>query len=220
MPIQQEALLSKIYGKKSIIITLVMFREIYMEEQFVGKFNNMENIEKATKKLDSINQWVSNCDTKSSFVLTFFGVVLTIIFTSKVGEEMMSSFSFQNADEVNQKTVFNFFLVLISSFFIISSLITFYHIYLTLKGRINDKVYGQNALNTDSNIFFRSIASKTFENFEKESNSEDKSKYLNDLNSQVFINANIVTLKFKHYNKSLLWMSISLITFLVFILLK
>ena len=191
-----------------------------MEEQFVGKFNNMENIEKATKKLDSINQWVSNCDTKSSFVLTFFGVVLTIIFTSKVGEEMISSFSFQNADEVNQKTVFNFFLVLISSFFIISSLITFYHIYLTLKGRINDKVYGQNALNTDSNIFFRSIASKTFENFEKESNSEDKSKYLNDLNSQVFINANIVTLKFKHYNKSLLWMSISLITFLVFILLK
>lgn len=191
-----------------------------MEEQFIGKFNNMENIEKATKKLDSINQWISNCDTKSSFVLTFFGVVLTIIFTSKVGEEMISSFSFQNADEVNQKTVFNFFLVLISLFFIISSLITFYHIYLTLKGRINDKVYGQNALNTDSNIFFRSIASKTFENFEKESNSEDKSKYLNDLNSQVFINANIVTLKFKHYNKSLLWMSISLITFLVFILLK
>lgn len=197
-----------------------MFQGIFMAEQFIGKFNNMDNIEKATKKLDSINQWISNCDTKSSFVLTFFGVVLTIIFTSKVGEEMISSFSFQNADEVNQKTVFNFFLVLISSFFIISSLITFYHIYLTLKGRINDKVYGQNALNTDSKIFFRSIASKTFENFEKESNTEDKSEYLNDLNSQVFINANIVTLKFKHYNKSLLWMSISLITFLAFILVK
>lgn len=191
-----------------------------MAEQFIGKFNNMENIEKATKKLDSINQWISNCDTKTSFVLTFFGVVLTIIFTSNVGEEMISSFSFQNADEVNQKSIFNFFLVLISSFFIISSLITFYHIYLTLKGRINDKVYGQNALNTDSKIFFRSIASKTFENFEKESNSEDESAYLNDLNSQVFINANIVTLKFKHYNKSLLWMSISLTTFLAFILLK
>lgn len=56
MPIQQEALLSKIYGKKSIIITLVMFREIFMEEQFIGKFNNMENIEKATKnQIPSIN---------------------------------------------------------------------------------------------------------------------------------------------------------------------
>jgi hypothetical protein len=191
-----------------------------MVEQLIGQFNNMENIEKATKKLDTINQWISNCDTKSSFVLTFFGVVLTIIFTSKVGEEMISSFSFQNADEINRKTIFNFFLVLISLFFIISSLITFYHIYLTLKGRINDKIYRQNALNTNSNIFFRSIASKTFENFEKESNNEDKSEYLNDLNSQVFINANIVTLKFKHYNKSLLWMTISLITFLTFILLK
>lgn len=193
---------------------------MYMVEQLIGQFNNMENIEKATKKLDTINQWISNCDTKSSFVLTFFGVVLTIIFTSKVGEEMISSFSFQNADEINRKTIFNFFLVLISLFFIISSLITFYHIYLTLKGRINDKIYRQNALNTNSNIFFRSIASKTFENFEKESNNEDKSEYLNDLNSQVFINANIVTLKFKHYNKSLLWMTISLITFLTFILLK
>lgn len=29
-----------------------------------------KNIEKSIKKLEFINQWIFNCDTKSSFVLT------------------------------------------------------------------------------------------------------------------------------------------------------
>lgn len=197
-----------------------MFREMFMAEQFIGKFNNMENIEKATKKLDTINQWISNCDTKSSFVLTFFGVVLTIIFASSVGGEIITSFTFRKASEVNYETIMNFILLIISLTFFITSTITFYHIYFTLKGRIDPKTYKQHGLITNSNIFFGSIASKSFEKFEHASNNETESEYLKDLNSQIFINANIVTQKFKHYNRSLLWMLISLIIFLLFVVLK
>ena len=193
---------------------------MYMEEQVIGKFSNVGKIEKATKKLELINQWISNCDTKCSFVLTFYGVVLTIIFTSNVGSEMISSFSFKKANELNCETIVNFFILLISSTFFVISSITFYHIYLTLKGKIDPQVYQQKSLNINSNVFFDSIASKTFENFESESNSEEESTYLNDLNSQVFINSNIVSEKFKHYNKSLRWMLISLIIFILFVVLK
>src|SRR5690606_7602617 len=161
----------------------------------------MENIDKSVKKLEMINQWISNCDTKSSFILTFYGVVLTIIFTSNIGGEMINSFSFIKAKEVNCESIRNFILILTTIAFFITSVITFYQIYLTLKGRIDTKVYDQNRLKTNSNIFYGSIASKTFESFENESNNEDELTYLNDLNSQVFINANIACEKFKHYHK-------------------
>ena len=180
----------------------------------------MENIEKSTKKLELINQWISNCDTKSSFILTFYGVVLTIIFTSEVGREMTNTFCYSIAKDINYEYVKNCLLLLVTIGFFITSAVTFYQIYLTLKGRIDPKIYQQNLLKTNSNVFFGSIASKTFEDFENQSNNELDSIYLNDLNSQVFINANIVTEKFKHYNKSLFWMFTSLAIFMLYVVLK
>lgn len=180
----------------------------------------MENLEKSTKKLEFINQWILNCDTKSSFILTFYGVVLTIIFTSNIGSEMINSFTFSKAKEFDCKSFKNFVLLLTTIVFFITSAITFYQIYLTLKGRIDPKFYQQNGLNTNSNIFFGSIASKTFIEFENESNSENLINYLNDLNSQVYLNSKIVNTKFEHYNKSLLWMFISFGVLIINIILK
>lgn len=181
---------------------------------------NKEYIEKSTKKLELVNQWIANCDTKSSFILTFYGVVLTIIFTSNVGGEMTNSFSFSKSKEINSESFGNFILLLTTIAFFITSIVTFYQIYLTLKGRIDATVYKQNGLKINSNIFFGSIASKTFDNFESECNKEDEPTYLNDLNSQIFINANIVSEKFTHYNRSLFWMFISLGIFIFYVIIK
>lgn len=191
-----------------------------MEEPLIGKFSPMNKIDRSTKQLELINHWISNCDTKSSFVLTFYGVVLTIIFTSEIGESMISTFSFMRSKELNGESFCYFLLLALSILFFISSLITFHSIYSTLKGRIKQTIYKQQGLKTDSNIFFGSIATKTFQNFESANNIEDDSIYLNDLNSQIFINANIVTQKFNYYNKSLLWMLISLTIFLMYIVIK
>lgn len=180
----------------------------------------MEHIEKSTKKLELVNQWIANCDTKSSFILTFYGVVLTIIFTSNIGGELINSFSFTKAKDINCENFKNLIILLSSIAFFVTSIITFYQIYLTLKGRIDPNVYHQSGLNINSNIFFGSIASKNFIDFENETNSEDIPKYLNDLNSQIFINSKIVNLKFKHYNNSLMWMFISLGIFIVFVVIK
>lgn len=180
----------------------------------------MEKIENSTKRLEIINQWISNCDTKSSFILTFYGVVLTIIFTSNIGVEMISAFNFSKSKDIGCENLKNFILLIITIGFFITSIITFYQIYLTLKGRIDAKIYQQTGLNLNSNIFFGSISSKTFDVYQSETNIEDEQTYLNDLNSQVFINSNIVSEKFKHYNRSLLYMFISLALFLLYIVLK
>lgn len=179
-----------------------------------------EKIENSTKKLEFVNQWISNCDTKSSFVLAFYGIILTIIFTSDIGKDVIETLSFNKSEVIDYRSFGNFILFLVTIAFFITSIITLYQIYSTLKGRIDAEIYKQSGLNTKSNIFFGSIASKTFDDFEKGSNSQDETNYLNDLNSQVYINSRIAFEKFKHYNQSLIWMFISLVTFIVFVILK
>lgn len=180
----------------------------------------MEKIEKSLKKLEFINQWISNCDTKSSFVLTFFGVITTIIFTSNIGSEMIQTFSFSMETDIDWLSVKKFICLLLTMSFLISAIITLYQIYSTLIGRIDIKIYSQEKLNINSNIFFGTISTKTFKDFEIETNGEEIEKYLNDINSQIFINSNILTEKFKFYNKSLLWSLITFGIFLTYILIK
>ncbi|PZX95324.1 hypothetical protein DOS84_01810 [Flavobacterium aquariorum] len=180
----------------------------------------MEKIDKSLKKLEIINQWISNCDTKSSFILTFFGVITTIIFTSNIGNEMIQSLSFSKASDIDWTSIKNFLCFIITISFFISATITLYQIYLTLIGRIDTKIYSQEKLNINSNIFFGTISAKTFKDYEIETNGEDNEKYLNDINSQIFINSNIVNEKFKYYNKSLLWSLITFGVFLIYILIK
>lgn len=166
--------------------------------------NTKENIEKAKSKFENINNWISNCDTKSSFLLAFYGVLLTLVFTSDVINKIGNTFSLKPSLSDLGWTKLLGFLELISILaFFFFSLKCLYFIYNTLKARINSSIYEQESLNTDSNIFFQTIAQKSFKEYKNLSNSESDEDYLNDLDSQVFINSNIATEKFKAYNKSL-----------------
>lgn len=181
---------------------------------------NMEKIDKGIKKLELVNQWISNVDTKSSFVLTFYGVIITIIFSSEVGNKMVEVFTYEKATEINCMSIWLFFKMLIVVTFFITASIAFYNLYQTLKGRINPKIYQQQGLNTDSNLFFGTIASKTYLDFETQTNSENDDTFLQDLNSQIFINSNIADSKFKHYNRSIIWVICSFIIFVLFMMIK
>ncbi|MGM0582950.1 MAG: hypothetical protein ACQETL_19895 [Bacteroidota bacterium] len=180
----------------------------------------MEAINKSIKKLELVNQWIFNVDTKSSFVLTFYSVIITIIFSSKIGNKMIDVFTYEKASEINSTNIWLFFKLLIVVAFFMTASITFYNIYQTLKGRINPKIYRQQGLKTDSNLFFGTIASKTYEDFKAQTNSENDDAFINDLNSQVFINSKIAHSKFKHYNKSIKWLICSFIIFVIFMILK
>jgi hypothetical protein len=180
----------------------------------------MDNAEKGLKKLEIVNHWISNCDTKSSLIFAFLGILLTIIFPSSLGEEMVSVFNFKIAKEINFISVKKFFCLLCVIVFLIGVVMTFCYIYFTLKARISPEVYTQSGLKTDSNIFYGSIASKKYELFKKESNNETDSDFTNDINSQIFINSNIATEKFNNYNKSLIWTLITFAFFILFIILN
>jgi len=179
-----------------------------------------KKISKSLNKLDNVNHWISNCDTKSSFVLALFGIILTIIFTSNIGAEMVKMFSCEKVKSVDWQSIKYFICIISIIAFFVGIIVTICYIYMTLKGRINPNVYNQDGLNTDSNIFFGTISSKKFKDFERSTNDEADEKYLSDINSQTFINSNIANEKFKNYNKSLISMLITLSWFLLFIILK
>ncbi len=180
----------------------------------------MKKIDRSIKRLEVVNQWISNVDTKSSFVLTFYGVIITIIFTSDLGKEMINTFTYKRAPSIDCNSLKLFFSLLVIILFLIAIIITIYNIYQTLKGRINPNIYRQQGLNTNSNIFFGTIASKSYSDFENQITTENKSTFLKDLNSQIFINSNIADRKFKYYNRSVIWLIISFALFLIFIIIN
>lgn len=180
----------------------------------------MKKTEKALKKLEIINHWLSNCDSKCSMVLAFYSVIVTIIFSTGIGSEMLKTFTYRYSNTCDFISIKLFISLLLSLAFFFSVIITLIHIYKTLKGNININAHKEKKLNTNSNIFFNSIVNKNFETFEYISNNENKSEFLNDINSQVFINSKIVSYKFKHYNRSLFWALFTFIIFILFILMR
>jgi len=179
-----------------------------------------EKIDKSLNKLNNVILWISNCDAKSSFALALLGVLVTIIFASTIGSEMLEIFNYKKAESIDWASVKYFIRVISVIVFIAGIVVTVSFIYMTLKGRISPNVYKENKLKTDSNIFFGTISNKKFELFETETNSENETDYLNDINSQIFINSKIANVKFKNYNRSLISIIITLGGLLLFIILK
>lgn len=182
-----------------------------------------KKVEKGIKKLEMINQWITNCDAKTSFLLTFYGVIITIIMTSKIFDEIKFIFSMSvQGGSIKSENIYNFLALVSICLFIKFSAKSFYFIYNTLKARIDPNIYAQEKLKTNSNIFFFTIASKQFNEFHKSNIDESIEEYIEDIDSQIYINSCIATLKFQNYNKSIeciFWGLLSFAAFIFFILL-
>lgn len=189
-----------------------------MEETSSGDLTLNKHIERSIKHLDAVQNWIGNCDTKSSFLFTFYGVIITIIFTSDILDYIVAIFSMTPTRNINFKSVVNFTALVVNAVFIFSAFKVVFHVYNTLRARTRPEMYTQSGLKTNSVVFFNTISRLSFNQFESEINNLTQSEYLKELNSQLYINSNIATEKFEQYNKSLYWVVVSfasLITFLV-----
>lgn len=180
--------------------------------------NIKEKIENSKMIKERIDTWISNCDSKVSFLLTFLGVIATIIFTSEIGKKMFQTLSFSGnkmhcENHFLQYLEFIFFLL-----FIVLVMRSFYFSYNSLIARINPDIYNEIGLTTKSNLFFKTIAEKDFQTYHSDLKNLGDEELLYDLNSQIFISSKIATEKFRNYNKSLENTMYSLICFILFLL--
>lgn len=173
--------------------------------------------EKAEKILNNTNFWISNVDNKISFILGFTGVFLGFIFASDSITASIQNY-ITNLSEINVKELsFILSLIGIALFgFTIYYIIRAVHYFLEAShGRINPKKIKESGLETNSSIFWGTIASRNYKNFKKTFDETDEQE-LNDIKSQAYINSKIAKIKFVNYNSGIKKLKRSIIIFISF----
>lgn len=146
------------------------------------------------KNLDRIIGFVANCDSKVSYLLTFVGVIITILLTIKSPHLHFINPALNSTDSTWLLTLS---IGVIGVVFAISLLVLgTYHLSKALIGKTE-----RNPENTESLIFFGAISDRrNSEEYLSIINNEEYS-YRNDLASQIYNNSKICTEKFDRYNK-------------------
>lgn len=157
-------------------------------------------------RLDRVNNWVNNCDQKSSILLAIEGVVLTILCTSDyisfIHQQLI--FPIYNYYETGNgmfSIINTIQLFILAVMFILIFLSVFYSLQV-IKGTIDTKLFKQSELTEKSLLHFSSISNKSFNEFKKDIVNQSEETVLNDLLSQIYINSSICDNKFKYHKKS------------------
>lgn len=166
-------------------------------------------INDAIATLDRNIAFVSNCDNKTSIVLTAMGVFLTIILTN---DGLDAIFKIVKTC-ISQK---NFCNILYLMCFIVSLgvlLFGFYNLCSVLIART------KNTAPSNSSIFFSGIIKNSNrDSYHERFITMTQEEYLDDLISEIYINAEIATIKYKKYNVGFKCLMIGFIVFVIMLL--
>lgn len=160
------------------------------------------------KVLDTVNQWIFNCDTKASIILATLGVFLTILFSSDIGVFMANTIKIS----VSEITVCNLMYLFI---LVIGIVLLFYGIYRLIRVLIP-------TINLDykSVMFFGNISSyQKFEDYCIAVNSTDSSKNDEDLLHQIYAASQICNQKFKNHKQGIILSFVGVIILIFWMLL-
>ncbi|QPA33390.1 hypothetical protein [Thermaerobacillus caldiproteolyticus] len=156
---------------------------------------NSFNKDDAYKNLDRVNLWIQNCDSKTSYVLAFVGIFVTVFFTSDMVEDGLKAF-IEVIKDISIKD-FKIFVAFIT--LVIFSLFVFFLIRGTLSLFNSLTATIQDPLAENSNLFFGSISKKEYEQFTNELSTIGVTELLDEINAQTYVNSKICTKKFKCY---------------------
>lgn len=112
--------------------------------------------------LEQIHQWIHNCDTKSSIVLSLIGVLLGIIFTTGFIKKVVLIYNFIPIHMSFLKVFYLIFLLIL----IICLVNGIYYLILSINAKI--KINPENGLITNSLIYYKTINDNfSFKEYEK-----------------------------------------------------
>lgn len=173
-----------------------------------------EQIEIATQALERNLGFISNCDNKASIILTAVGVLITIVLTNdgllRIKSILKSCFSQKAFWDIAYVILFigSGLLLIVGILILISVLLA--RLYANGNGEMKK---------TASLIFFKDINSiSKFYDYKNRFKNMSKTDLLDDLISQIYINADIATKKYSRYNLGLKLTIAGFLLFVVFIL--
>lgn len=157
------------------------------------------NKEELLGQLDRHLDWIKSCDTKTSIVLGVIGIFLTIFASDGSINIINLVFSgvIQNL---------NFSNLLYLTLFILSLSIFVYGAFSLIRvliPRLSKEVEVYHGAYKDSLYFFESIAKSTFPEYKEKIAKRIEEDEIFDITSQIFINAQICTIKYSLYKKGI-----------------
>lgn len=165
--------------------------------------NQVFNKDDAYRTLDRINFWISNCDSKSSFILAFYGVFTPLLLTNSVTIDSVKS-AVRNI-QIGTFSWYSGTIIVISSLLMISLIICLLlgiiNVILSLSAITRIKNITSNKLSIGSVIFFGSIANQSYDSYLEKLANANESSIFNDITSQIYINSKICSMKFTYFNK-------------------
>lgn len=171
--------------------------------------------------LENTKHWISNCDSKISYLLTINGVIITIIFSSENAKYLVETFNLGPASICSLNHIINFFEYVTLLAFIAFLLLSLYQGLKALKGQVNPKDFDED-YNKDekSRIFWGDISQNSFNDYHNSVESFSENDFKKDLRKQVYINSKICSLKFKLYNKMLSQTAYAYICLILYVIIK
>ncbi|XXM72323.1 Pycsar system effector family protein [Lysinibacillus sphaericus] len=182
--------------------------------------NNTNNLQTAERdhlcaQLDRHLDWIKSCDTKSSIVLAVVGIFLTL-FTAEHSIKMLMKIMILTFENINFSNIIFLILCLIGLSFFVNGT---YNLIRVLTPRLSKEVNLNEEVNvTRSLYFFESISRNKFSEFKERVISQSIEDEIYDLLTQIYVNARISSIKYKHYNKGIryVFIGIALMLFLFF----
>lgn len=170
-------------------------------------------IEIATQTLDRNIGFVTNCDNKTSIVLAAFGVLLAIILTN---EGLNEIFTIVKAC-IASKTFCSILYLLCFAGAIFSMVLGMFNLGSVLVAKTSEEAIGRKDEN--SRIFFAGIRKNgNYNTYQQKFCAMSKEDFLNDLIEQIYINADIASIKYATYNRGLRRTIVGFIFFVVLLL--
>ena len=177
---------------------VVATEEKTMAETMLNKEDLEYKIEIATQTLDRNIGFVTNCDNKTSIVLATFGVLLAIILTNEGSNEI---FNIMKAC-IATKTFCSILYLLCFAGAIFSMVLGMFNLGSVLVAKTSEEAIGRKDEN--SRIFFAGIRKNgDYNTYHQKFRAMSKEDLLNDLIEQIYINADIASVKYATYNRGL-----------------
>lgn len=170
-------------------------------------------IEIATQILDRNIGFVINCDNKTSIVLAVFGALLAIILTNEGLNEIFNIV--KTCIEVKSFCHIFYLVCFTGSIFLL--VLGMINLGSVLVAKTSEEALGRQ--NENSRIFFAGIRKNcNYTAYKQKFYAMSKEDFLNDLIEQIYINADIASIKYATYNLGLKRTIIGFILFVTLLL--
>lgn len=172
--------------------------------------SNEISVERLCWILEQNQEWIKNCDAKTTTILALVGAMFTVLFASDSIAKIIQIWTiFFYSDNLCFARSYLLFTVVSWSIFAMG----IYYLCQVLYARLNSKKY-IHLSDYKSNIYFADIVSCEIDSYRSTIKSLDEEELKDDLTKQIYICADICNQKFICYTDGMKYMGLGVILML------